>query len=751
MIFGVTIFTSAFAKTHYPPLFPYPTQVEWQQGQFKLDSQTKIYLSSNIGKHAAQELSSFLQPPTGYLFEQTQSLAQNQVRFQYVQGMENEAYRLHVGENKIVIESSSEEGMFYGVQTLRQLMPKDIESRMPINKVYWSIPQVNISDQPKFTYRGMHLDVSRHFYPVSFVKQYIDWLAFHKFNKFQWHLTDDQGWRIEIKAFPKLTSIGGKRAHTVVGHTYDYKTLFDGKVHQGFYTQEQIRDVIEYANARHIEVIPEIDVPGHSSAILAAYPELSCHKQSVHVEGQFGIFPQVLCPTAETFSFLDKVFAEVSALFPSKLLHIGGDEVIKEQWLESPFVQQLMVKENLTSGDDVQSYFIQQVAKLLNKYDKTLVGWDEILASGAPSDAMITSWQGIEGGINASKRGHKAIMTPYEFTYFDAYQSRSVEEPKAIHGFLPIDKVYGYQVVPDDLTTEQQQLIIGVQGALWTEYIKTARHAEYMVFPRLSALANVAWGNNDNWSRFQQNLPNIIRRYQAMNINASYSFLTPNIRIEEATPTRMLLNITSGLSQSKLNVLAYDAMSDTEQIKSLNIDNNGNVALNEMKTIKVQAQYQDMLSLPLTLTVTPHKAIGKNIIFTNQPSGDSKVKINDGVFAYDQYYDVNQFAVFYGEDMEAIIDFEHNESVSQIIMGVNAGRHRQLVPPDSIAVYYSNDGQQWQQVKYINGVEVEQPVIRLNFDTISARYVKVIAKNKKQSFDKQIPLLPLYIDEIAVF
>lgn len=751
MMFSVTIFTSAFAKTHYPPLFPYPTQVEWQQGQFKLNSQTKIYLSSNVGKHAAQELSSFLQPPTGYLFEQAQSPAQNQVRFQHVQGMENEAYRLHVGGNEIVIESSSEEGMFYGVQTLRQLMPKDVESRMPINKVYWSIPQVNISDQPKFTYRGMHLDVSRHFYPVSFVKQYIDWLAFHKFNKFQWHLTDDQGWRIEIKAFPKLTSIGGKRAHTVVGHTYDYKTLFDGKVHQGFYTQEQIRDVVEYAKARHIEVIPEIDVPGHSSAILAAYPELSCHKQSVNVEGQFGIFPQVLCPTDETFEFLDKVFAEVSALFPSKLLHIGGDEVIKEQWLDSPFVQQLMVKENLTSGDDVQSYFIQQVAKLLNKYGKTLVGWDEILASGAPNNAVITSWQGIEGGINASKRGHQAIMTPYEFTYFDAYQSRSVEEPKAIHGFLPIDKVYGYQVVPNDLTTEQKQLIIGVQGALWTEYIKTPRHAEYMVFPRLSALANVAWGNNDNWPRFQQNLPNIIRRYQAMNINASRSFLTPNIRIEEATPTRMLLNITPGFSQSKLNVLANDAMSDTEQIKSLNIDNNGKVELNAMKTIKVQAQYKDMLSLPLTLTVTPHKAIGKKITFKNQPSGDSKVKINDGVFAYDQYYDVNQFAVFYGEDMEAIIDFEHNESVSQIIMGINAGRHRQLVPPESIAVYYSNDGQQWQQVKYINGVEVEQPVIRLNFDTISARYVKVIAKNKKQSFDKQIPLLPLYIDEIAVF
>ena len=321
--------------------------------------------------------------------------------------------------------------------------------------------------------------------------------------------------------------------------------LFDGKAISGFYTQAQIKEVIEYAKLRHVEVIPEVDIPGHSTALLAAYPEYGCKGSEYPVEDNFGIFEPVLCPTESTFEFLTNVYAEVAALFPSKYIHIGGDEVLKKHWLESEFVQQLMRQKGLESGEQVQSYFIKRVSQIIKGLDKQLIGWDEILEGGLAEHAVVMSWRGEEGGINAAKLGHNVIMSPYQYIYFDAYQSESIEEPKAIHGLSTLKQVYDYEPIPKQLASSKHHLVLGAQGALWTEYIKTERHAEYMLFPRLGALSEVLWSEEKNWQQFNKQLPGLLKRYAAQNINVADSHYIPHIEVGFETTPKLRINSDS--------------------------------------------------------------------------------------------------------------------------------------------------------------------------------------------------------------
>ena len=729
---------------------PKPTSSQYGEDHFHLMHNTQISYNHQDAKQVALQLAEFLRPPTGYELPvlHAKNTMKNTIAFNITDSVvAKEGYQLIVRSGFIEIKASTAKGLFWAMQSLRQLLPIEIESRMPINQRSWLITSAEILDEPRFTYRGMHLDVSRHFFDVSFVKQYIDWLAMHKFNVFQWHLTDDQGWRIAIDAYPKLTEIGATRPHTVVGHTYDYKPLFDNQSVSGFYTKAQIKEVVEYAKARHIEVIPEIDIPGHSTALLAAYPELSCHQQAVDVQAQFGIFEDVLCPREDVFEFLSVVYKEVAALFPSKYIHIGGDEVIKKQWLESPIVKKLMQQHDLTTPEQVQSYFIKRVAKIVQDLDKTVIGWDEILEGGVADDAVIMSWRGTEGGVQAAKMEHQVIMSPYQYIYFDAYQSRNLDEPKAIHGLSRLKNVYQYDPEPSHLTSQQREYIIGAQGALWTEYIKTPRHAEYMLFPRLSALSETLWSNKEgkSWHDYSQNrLPSLLKRYQKMHINTAKSSYKPIIS-STVQDNKLLVTITTDIEGTAI----YYTLDGSEPTLASN-KYQAPITIKSYTQVRARSyvKSQGQLIGDARLTLSPHLALGKSITLTYPAAEQSAHKLQDGQFAFDQFYSVEDYAIFYDTDLEAIIDFESPTLVKQVQLGYNSGRHRQLHPPTEIVILCSDDKQQWTTLAKV--ISPQGPMSVLSFQPTTLRFLKVIAINSKKSQDIQIPKLPLYIDEIAV-
>ncbi|MGD2152358.1 MAG: family 20 glycosylhydrolase [Gemmatimonadales bacterium] len=427
-----------------------------------------------------------------------------------------EGYRLEVTAGSIAVTASTHAGLFYGLQTLRQLLPAD---GAPTAAAALQVPAVTIEDEPRFSYRGMHLDVGRHFFPVSFIKRYIDLLAMYKMNTFHWHLTEDQGWRIEIGKYPRLTEVGSCRDETILAKNFD-PYIGDGVRHCGYYTQDQIREVVAHARSRYVTVIPEIEMPGHSTAALAAYPELACTEGPFEVSTRWGVHEDIYCPTEQTFAFLEDVLTEVMELFPSRYIHIGGDEAPKRRWQESVEAQAVIRREGLADENELQSYFIERIEEFLLAHDRQLIGWDEILEGGLAPQATVMSWRGMAGGIEAARQGHDVIMTPTSHVYFDYYQGDPAYEPLAIGGFTPLEKVYEFEPVPEELTPEQARHVLGAQGNVWTEYIKTTDQVEYMALPRMLALAEVVWSPKEirDWDRFAAALPARLKRLDAMNV-----------------------------------------------------------------------------------------------------------------------------------------------------------------------------------------------------------------------------------------
>ena len=405
-----------------------------------------------------------------------------------------ESYRLDVTPRGVAITAPRPAGLFYGLQTLRALL----EAERPRTATGTTTPApslrgVHIVDAPRFSYRGLHLDVGRHFFPVSFVKRYIDLMSRYKYNTFHWHLTEDQGWRIEIKKYPKLTEVGGCRKETQLGRNRN-PYVGDSIRYCGWYTQDQVRDVVAYAKAHYVTVIPEIEMPGHAKAALAAYPELGCGPGPYEVWTTWGVDPNIFCPKEETFSFLEDVLTEVMALFPSTYIHVGGDEAPKTVWQQSPIAQAVIKRENLKDEHELQSYFIRRMEKFLNAHGRQLIGWDEILEGGLAPKATVMSWRGINGGIAAARQNHDVVMTPTSNTYFDYKQGDGRFEPTNVGAYLPLEKVYAFDpAVPDSLAPEQAKHVIGTQGQLWTEYMPNTAQVEYQAYPRALALAEVAW------------------------------------------------------------------------------------------------------------------------------------------------------------------------------------------------------------------------------------------------------------------
>ena len=533
-------------------IVPMPKRLIARSGEFRLDSQTRILLSDTASALLRPLADLFALParaasrlplpivPIPASGGATDAIVIRLDASPTGGSRDDESYRLAVSERGATLTAATPAGLVNGIQTMQQLLPPALAASVRATSAWvtsagssasvslapnaaparWTIPSVEIEDAPRFRYRGILLDVARYYFPNEFLKQLVDMMALYKFNALQLHLTDDQGWRIEIKKYPRLTQVGAWRRESMIvrdGAPY----VGDGKPHGGFYSQEQIRDLVAYAAARHVTIVPEIEMPGHAGGALAAYPELSCTGGPFEVSTKWGVHEDIFCPSERTFSFLEDVLTEVMQLFPSEYIHVGGDEVPKTRWKASPVAQELMRREGLKNEEELQSYFIKRIERFLRAHGRRLIGWDEILEGGIAPEATVMSWRGIQGGITAAQQGHDVIMSPTDYAYLDAYQGDPDTEPRAIGGFLPLDTVYAWEPVPNALTAEQGAHVLGAQGNLWTEHVPTSTHAEYMLFPRMLAMSEVFWTPKElrNWDSFLARVPAQLARLDALGVN----------------------------------------------------------------------------------------------------------------------------------------------------------------------------------------------------------------------------------------
>ena len=505
----------------FPGLVPAPSYIEFVDTNLEIEEAIRMYYNSedknlkNMIRLAESELSDIGYKTTDSNSEQGQTRLS--IRVDHNISEAPESYRLNIDPQGIEIIGSDHAGTFYGIQTLLQILETSKIKNVP------TVKSVIIKDSPRFKWRGMMLDVARHMFPADFIKRYIDIIAAHKMNVFHWHLTEDQGWRMPIEKYPKLESIAAWRKETLIGHYTDKPRKFDGKPYGGIYTRQEIVDIIGYAKERSVTIVPEIELPGHATAALSAYPELSCTGGPHEAETLWGVHKEVYCAgNEETFVFLENVLKEVSEIFPGPYIHIGGDECPKTRWKECQKCQKRIADEGLKDEHELQSYFIKRTEKILEKFGKRLVGWDEILEGGLAPNAIVHSWRGMDGGIEAANAGHEVVMSPTTHVYFDYYQSEDRDnEPLAIGGYLPLEKVYDFEPVPDKINPDKRHLILGGQANLWTEYIPTTEKAEYMLLPRMCALSEVVWSprNKKDYNGFIKRLGDHLKRLDRKNLN----------------------------------------------------------------------------------------------------------------------------------------------------------------------------------------------------------------------------------------
>jgi hexosaminidase len=713
-----------------PALIPLPADFKMQPGSFSLTAQTRIIADGEQSRSDAAVFNEYLQQFYGislgvevhktYVGENVIFLEQADTT-----EMPDESYMLIVRNSNIKIRGTGA-GVFYGLQTLRQLLPAE-------KKTSYAIPCVEISDKPRYKWRGMHLDVSRHFFGVDFVKKYIDELAFYKMNTFHWHLTDDQGWRIEIKKYPKLTSVGAWRKGTLIGHSSDLPEVFDTVRYGGFYTQDQIRDVVAYAAARHVTVVPEIEMPGHALAALAAYPELSCSGGPFEVEKKWGVFDDVFCPNDSTIHFLENVLDEVMPLFPGEYIHIGGDECPKVKWKSCPKCQSRIKLEKLKDEMELQSYFIKRIEQHVNSKGKQIIGWDEILEGGLAGNAAVMSWRGAEGGIAAAKMNHKVVMTPGGFCYFDYYQGSPKSEPLAIGGYTTVEKVYSLEPVPSELTPAEQKYIMGAQANLWTEYIATPEHAEYMVFPRICALSEVLWSpaSNRDFSQFRLRLDNHFSLLDMMHIN--YSRALYEIKMNYlGIPDKqgILLSLTPPLNDGEIRYTGDGSQPGlTSELYTLPITIDHSQVINAV-WVKDSRIKGAVVSQAFTIT----KSTGKNITLKNEPqkkySNGGAFALVDGVLGSIPW-NGKEWLGFLGKDLDATIDLGKTEVINSVSIDVLSAESSWIYLPVKAELYISDDGKSFKLIQTLSENEIKKSgrTIVMDGGKSKARYIKVVAVN----------------------
>jgi hexosaminidase len=651
------------------------------------------------------------------------------IRIRIVDSLEQqEAYRLLVNKNGVNISASDAAGVFYGIQSLIQLSEPWEIMRTRLLK----LPMAFIQDKPAFSYRGMHLDVGRHMFPVESVKSYIDMLARYKMNRFHWHLTEDQGWRIEIKQYPKLQEVAAYRKETLKGHYSDQPHQFDGKRYGGFYTQEEVKEIVRYAQERFITVIPEIELPGHAQAAIAAYPELGCTGEPVEVATKWGIFEDVYCPSEETFTFLENVLTEVMALFPSEYIHIGGDECPKTQWKQSELCQQIIDEEGLKDEHELQSWFIQRIERFLNSKGRQIIGWDEILEGGLAPNATVMSWRGEAGGIEAAKQGHNVVMTPTTYCYFDYYQSNHPDEPLAIGGYLPLDKVYNYYPVPEELSEEEAKHILGAQGNVWTEYIPTPSKLQYMAYPRMQALSEVVWTGKKKpgYSNFVKRLSHHLKWMEREGINAANHIYDVDLKVVGGQGAPLKISVSNPAEEGRFAVTKVPATgnADFPYTAPFEPESGRYTVQGYVKGIKT--------GRPATLQFERHLAAGQTLTLESEAhpkyNGDQPQVVLNGVDGSDERYGDSEWLGFEGEDFVGTIEWEKLQQVNKAKFRFFHGPGQWIYVPASVKIStWDEAAQTW---KAIGNSKVEAPdgktaTVEVDLGSVRTSKLRVEIKN----------------------
>ena len=720
-------------------MVPYPNEVQMGEGVFDAAG-AAFHYGEGLDEASLDVINAFaaqLSLVTGKQSAGEAGVADNGFVFVYNPEIKPEAYTLAVSEQCVKVEASGLRGFNYAIQTVKQMLPVEVYGKEAAS-VKCVMPCVVINDAPRFAYRGLHLDECRHFFGIEEVKRYLDIMEVHKLNKFHWHLTEDQGWRIEIKKYPRLTEVGSVRKGTCIKKDF---TSHDGVPYgEGmWYTQDQIREVVAYAASKGIDVIPEVDLPGHMVAALAAYPELGCTGGPYEVWTRWGVSEDVLCAGNEkVYEFLEDVLDEICELFPYEYIHIGGDECPKVRWESCPKCQakirQLGYKdENGYKAEHyLQGYVMSRIEKYLNEKGRRVIGWDEILEGEVAPNATVMSWRGEKGGLQAVRMGHDAIMTPNTYYYLDYYQSADIKnEPFGIGGYLPIEKCYSYEPYVDGMTPEEQAHILGVQGNLWTEYIATAEHLEYMLLPRLAALSEVQWCNADrkDWDRFYESADDFCAIYDKM----GYNYATH------------VLQVTGKITAEPDNgraVVELGAQGDAKIKYTLDGKKPGlfsrtykkPVVLDESAVLTAAAFRDGIEPKMVVKEFVSHKAIGKNVVFSRPPHPkyvyESPVSLTDGVKGPDVFKSV-EWTGWHGKDFEMTIDMGETEPYSSVSVGVLSDKPSYVFDPEKVTVSVSEDGTEFTEVaaqEYaVDGADVpdEASVLTLSFPETAARYVRV--------------------------
>lgn len=744
-------------------IIPRPQQVNVSNdAPFTLSAKTVISLGTNSQdmKRNANMLASYIEQATGIRPAIGKSKNGTAIVLTIDKTIANaEGYKLDADAKQIRIAGASAAGVFYGIQTLRKSLP---HVNGKASKV--SIPAVHIADAPRFAYRGTHLDVSRHFVTADSVRQFIDMLALHNINRFHWHLTDDQGWRIEIKKYPLLTQIGSKRAQTVIGHN---SGKYDGKPYSGFYTQKQIRDIVKYAADRYITIVPEIDLPGHMQAALAAYPDMGCTGGPYEVWQKWGVSDNVLCAgNDKTLTFIDNVLKEITQLFPSKYIHVGGDECPKTQWQKCPKCQarikalNLEAKDGHSAEERLQSYIITHASNYLKSLGRNTIGWDEILEGGLAEGATVMSWRGESGGIAAAKQHHDVVMTPNSYLYFDYYQSLDKDnEPLAIGGYLPLETVYSYEPMPKELTADEARHIIGVQANIWTEYMPTFKQMQYMALPRLAALSEVQWSQPalKDYTSFTNRLTEFTHMYDRLGYNYAKHLYNVAIHVDSDNKWREILihMTTAGKAEIRYTLDGTEpTVNSTLYTGAIVLQKSAKIraaAFRDGKRSSVTSQdisFNKATACPVELLQPTHK----NYTYKGGAT------LTDGLLG-DKGFGTGRWLGFSGNDLEAVIDLKQNTDVSSVSLNTCVDKGSWIFDARNIEVSVSADGKSFTKVasKSLPALEEQTPdniyTYELTFPQTTTRYVKVTATSEHNIPEwhggKGKPAF-LFVDEISV-
>ncbi|WP_369753919.1 beta-N-acetylhexosaminidase [Flavobacterium sp. WC2409] len=741
-------------------IIPVPAKMIVNKGKFQFSNSTRFIVNGNSQKEIATALINKFEAAAGWKPQfATKVPKSNYILFKVDKNLNREAYKLEVNAKAIIVTAKENAGFIYALETIRQLSPTAIESKSIVPNVKWEVPNVTITDEPRFQWRGLMLDLSRHFFDKAYVLETIDRLAMLKMNVLHLHLVDDQGWRIEIKKYPKLTEVGGWRVNqeNLFWNSRRKVNADEKGTYGGFLTQEELKEIVKYAQSKNVEIIPEIEMPAHVSSAIASYPELACFNQQIGVPSG-GVWPitDIYCAGKDsTFEFLQNVLDEVFAIFPSKYIHIGGDEATKTNWETCPFCQKRMKDEGLKSTHELQSYFVKRMEKYINSKGKRVIGWDEILEGGLAPDATVMSWRGTKGGIEATEQGHDIVMTPDSHCYINFYQGPQNEEPLAFDAFLPLSKVYEFDPIVESMTPAEAKHVLGGQANLWSEYITTPSASEYMIFPRLAALAEAVWSPKEvrSWKSFINRLPSLLNRFDYLGINyAKSAYLIISSSTADLKNKTVKVALKNELQKKDIRYVFGDKSLTHNPIKYTD-----SIVLNKTTILKASLFENDKSRGKVLIdTIQFHKGFGSKISFktsyNDNYKGNSPLSLVNIIRGTKDFHD-GQWQAWLANDMEAVIELGAAQSINEVRLGSIENQGAGIFFPIAIKVLVSNDGVTYKEMgqllhPFVTNSKSELKDFIINFNAINAKFVKVIAINLKKSPKGESVFM--FFDEIVI-